>query len=263
MKKVFKKSDVKSGMLLKTRNGMYFTVVDAMVTVDDKVGLAAVSGSKARNIYFPLDDYDDDLIFTEDLGDHVRNPDFDIVEVWGHTYPKFAMDNDTYDRPKLWVRPQPDGKKWDEMTDEEKDAACAKRDSCGECPYAKACDEENEDEDDDEVPCDDCKPDPKADVEEPDVAAALDDLRDECKDNPIAALFFEVFGDDLPDGHADYILGKTDKNPERKAPEHGKKSLAEQLYDSDKELANDGVSVMERDIALLAAMYAACGNQKD
>lgn len=246
MKNVFKKSDVKSGMLVKAKNGMCFTVVDAMVTVDDEVGLAVVSDT--NNKYFPLDNYNDDLIFTNNLGVPVPDPDLDIVEVWGHTYPKFAMDNDTYERAQLWSRPELDDKKWGEITDEEKDAVCAKHDSCGECPYAKACDGDCEDEDEDE---------------EKDVAAVLDELRDECKDNPIAALFFEVFGDDLPDGYADYILGKTDKNPEREAPEHGKKSLAEALYESDKELANKGVSVVERDIALLAAMHSTCGDHKD
>lgn len=254
MKNVFKKSDVKSGMLLKARNGMYFTVVDALVTVDDEVGLAVVSDT--NNKYFPLDNYNDDLIFTNNLGVPAHIPEYDIVKVWGHTYPRFAMDNNTRDRKELWVRPEPNDKKWDEMTDEEKDAICAMNDFCEDCPYAEDCDADDED---------DCKPDPEDDDEddEKDFAAVLDELRDECKDNPIAALFFEVFGDDLPDGHTDYILGKTDKNPKRKAPEHGKKSLAEALYESDKELAAKGVSVAERDIALLAAMYAACGNQKD
>lgn len=258
MMKVFKKSDIKSGMLVKTRNGEYFTVVNAKVTVDDKVGLAVVSGSNARNKYFPLDNYDDELIFAEDLGDPVRKPDYDVVEVWGHTYPKFAMDNDTYDRMLLWSRPEPNNKKWDEMTDEEKDAICEKHDSCGECPYAKACDADGEGEDED-----DCNPDPEDEDDEEDVAALLDKCRNDCKDDPLVAMIFEVLGDDLPEGHADYILGKTDKNPERKAPEHGKKSLAEQLYENDKELANDGVSVAKRDMALLAAMHIACGNHKD
>ena len=274
MTKVFKKSDIKSGMLVKTRNGEYFTVVDAKVTVDDKVGLAVVSGSNSRNKYFPLDNYDDELIFAEDLGVPVRNPDYDVVEVWGHTYPKFAMDNDTYDRMLLWSRPENNGKKWDEMTDEEKDAICEKQAFCGGCPYEKECDadgedkdkDEDEDEDEDEdieLSWDDYETKHKADVDEEDVAALLDKFRNECKDDPLAEMIFEVLGDDLPEGYVDYILGKTDKNPERKAPVCGKKSLAEQLYENDKELANDGVSVTERDMALLAAMHIACGNHKD
>lgn len=263
--KVFKKSDVKSGMLLKARNGMYFTVVDAIVTFDDKVGLAVVSD--ANNKYFPLDNYNDDLIFTNNLGVPANIPEYDIVKVWGHTHPKFVMDNSTRDREQLWVRPEPDNndKKWDEMTDEEKDAICENHDFCSGCPYEKECDADDEDEDEDvELSRDDYESKPKADEDdEKDVAAVLDELRDECKDNPIAAMFFEVFGDDLPDGHADYILGKTDKNPEREAPEHGKKSLAEQFYESDKEMANDGMSVIERDLALLAAMHIACSEHKD
>ena len=254
MKKVFKKSDVKAGMLLKTRNGEYFTVVGAKVTVDDKVGLAVVSGSNARNKYFPLDNYDDDLIFAKDIGNPVRKPDYDVVEVWGHTYPKFAMDNDTYDRTLLWSRPENNGKKWDEMTDEEKDVVCGKYDSCYECPYKKACYGDYQD---------DCSPDPEDEDDEEDVAALLDKCRNECKDDPLVAMIFEVLGDDLPEGYANYILGKTDKNPEREAPVCGKKSLAEQLYENDKELANDGVSVTERDMSLLAAMHIACGDHKD
>lgn len=266
MTKVFKKSGIKSGMLVKTRNGEYFTVVDAKVTVDDKVGLAVVSGSNSRNKYFPLDNYDDELIFAEDLGDPVRDPDYDVVEVWGHTYPKFVMDNDTYDRMLLWSRPENNGKKWDEMTDEEKDAICEKHDFCDGCPYEKECDadadgeDEDEDEDEDvELSWDDYETKHKADEDdEEDVAALLDKCRNECKGDPLVAMIFEVLGDDLPEGHADYILGKTDKNPER-----DKKSLAEALYESDKELAAKGVSVVERDIALLAAMHSACGDHKD
>lgn len=263
MKKVFKKSDVKSGMLVKTRNGMYFTVVDAMVTVDDEVGLAVVSGSNANNRYFPLDDYNDDLLFANDLGDDCRKHDYDIVEVWGHTYPKFAMDNSTYDRAPIWIRtetdvPDPNAKKWDEMTDEEKDAVCEKHDSCGECSYEKECDADGEDEDED-----DYKPKPKADEDEPDIATTLDELREMCKDDPLSTTIFEVLGRDLPKSHFDYILGKTDKNPEREAPVCGKKSLAEALYERDKKMAEDGVSVAERNIALLAAMYSSFEGRKD
>lgn len=146
MKNVFKKSDVKSGMLVKARNGMFFTVVDAMVTFDGEVGLAVVSNDS--NKYFPLDNYNDDLIFTNNLGFPGNIPEYDIVKVWGHTYPKFAMDNNTRDRKELWVRPKPDdnAKKWDEMTDEEKDAICEKHDFCSGCPYEKECSAEGEDD---------------------------------------------------------------------------------------------------------------------
>lgn len=254
MKNVFKKSDVKSGMLVKARNGMYFTVVDAMVTVDDEVGLAVVSD--ANNTYFPLDNYNDDLIFTNNLGVVARKPEFDIVKVWGHTYPKFAMDNNTCDRTPLWSRPETDdnAKKWDEMTDEEKDAICEKHDFCSGCPYEKECDADGEE---------DCKPDPTADVEA-EVAKLLDELREERKDNPLAAMIFKALGGGLPEGYSDYVLGKTDKNPELAAPMGcGNKSLAEQLYEKDKELSDAGVSVLERDIALLTTMHSACGDHKE
>lgn len=266
MKKVFKKSDLKSGMLVKVKNGTYFTVVDAFVTTDDDVGLAVVSGSNANKKYFPLDNYNDDLLFANDLGDDCRKPDYDIVEVWGHTYPKFAMDNSTYDRKPLWIRTESDDndKKWDEMTAEEKDSICEKHAFCEDCPYEKECSGDCEKEPaDDEVSRDDYEHKHKMGVDEPDIATMLDELRGICEENAGLSIVFEVMADEFPKSHADYILGKTDKNPERKAPEHGKKSLAEQLYESDKEMANDGMSVAARDIALLAAIHAACVDSKD
>lgn len=145
MKKVFKKADVKAGMLLKTANGDCYTVIPCFVTVHDEVGLALVEGAKHSARYFPLDNYNDDLLYTNDLGIEVRNSDYDAVEVWGHTYPMHAMDNDTRNRKLLWKRCEPDGKNWDEMSDQEKDIECDKYDSCEDCPHEKGCDGDIED----------------------------------------------------------------------------------------------------------------------
>lgn len=146
MKKVFKKADVKAGMLLKTANGDCYTVIPSLVTVHDDVGLALVEGAKHSARYFPLDNYNDDLIYTNNIGSEARNTNLDVIEVWGYTYPMHAMDNDTRNRELLWKRCEPEGKNWDEMSDEEKDAICEKYDFCEGCPHEKGCDGDIEDD---------------------------------------------------------------------------------------------------------------------
>lgn len=269
MKKINSVNDITSGMLVTLRNGSKMTVVTTTIYGNmDKccTGLslfAPAVGEDGKDEYWPLSEYDSEFkckhsflngIFEEyDLSDALKLPlpDLDIVQVWSCTCPSNAFANTTKDRELLWSDPSYKAKTWDELTEEEKDAECCKYDDCRDCPHNnKGCgDPEDEDEEEDE--------DDKAKAD-----ALLDELREECKDNPLASLTFKALSDGLPKGHADYILGKTDKNPERKAAGHGDKSLAEQLYEKDKELAAEGVSVLERDIALLTAMRSACGDEK-
>ena len=260
MKKVNSVKDITSGMLVTLRNGNKMTVVTTTLYGNmDKccTGLAlfAPKGSGYNEAaYWPLSEYSDDFKCKSKLiARIVTIPELDIVQVWSCTCPCNAFATTTEDRELLWSDPTYDAKTWDEFTEEEKDAECSKHEDCCDCPYNNnGCgdpDDEFEDESDEEP--------------EDDLAALLDELREKCKDNTLAALIFKVLGDDLPDGHADYILGKTDKNPEHKAPQYGDKSLAEQLYENDKKLADAGVSVVERDIALLAAMHSACSDHKD
>lgn len=279
MKKINSVKDITSGMLVTLRNGDKMTVVTTTIYGNmDKccTGLslfAPAVGEDGEDEYWPLSEYDSEFeckhklfggFFDEDDDDDamkVHIPELDIVQVWGCTYPKLAFANTTEDRELLWSDPSYKAKTWDELTEEEKDAECSKHEDCHDCPYDnKGCDDIDYKH---YEPCGDCKPDPTAEPEEPDVAGLLDEIREECKDNPLAAMIFEALGDDLPEGHADYILGKTDKNPERKVPAYGNKSLAEQLYEQDKKLAENGLSIVERDLALLAAMHAACGDKKD
>lgn len=287
MKKINSVKDITSGMLVTLRNGNKMTVVTTTVYGNmgskmDKcrTGLALFGpalGKDGDDEYWPMSEYYSDFKCKhnewawrtggEDVPDFMKVPlpDLDIVQVWSCTYPSNAFANTTEDRVLLWSDPSYTAKGWDERTEEEKDAECDKHADCHDCPYDnKGCN------DPDYEPCEPCKPDPKEDVDKPeaedaaDVAALLDELREECKDDPLGTLIFKALSDGLPDEHIDYILGKTDKNPARKAPQgYGKKSLAEQLYEKDKELANEGVSVMNRDLALLTAMYAACGGHKD
>lgn len=289
MKKINSVKDITSGMLVTLRNGNKMTVVTTTLYGNmDKccTGLSLFGpgvNEDGEDGYWPLSEYTSDfkckhnvlsiLFDDDDISDALKvpMPDLDIVQVWSCTCPSNAFANTTEERVLLWSDPSYEAKGWDELTEEEKDAECAKHEDCPDCPYHnKGCnDYDYEPRYDDDGPCGDCKPDPKADVGEPeaedanDVANLLDEIREECKDNPLATMIFKALGDDLPEGHADYILGKTDKNPERKAAWDGKKSLAEQLYEKDKELAADGVSMLERDIALMAAMREVYGGHKD
>lgn len=272
MKKINSVKDITSGMLVTLRNGNKMTVVTTTLYGNmDKcyTGLALFSpalGEDGDDKYWPMSEYDSDFKCKHSFSDmlldddsHVVKipfPDLDIVQVWSCTCPCNAFANTTEDRELLWSDPSYTAKGWDELTEEEKYAECDKHEDCRDCPYDnKGCgDSEAEDEDEDK------------DEDEDDKAKAavlLDELREECKDNPLASMIFKVLGDDLPDGHADYVLGKTDKNPERKAALDGKKSLAEKLYEHDKKLADEGMSIVNRDIALLAAMHTVCGNHKD
>lgn len=291
MKKINSVKDITSGMLVTLRNGTKMTVVTTTVYGNmDKccTGLALFGpgvGEDGKDEFWPLSEYDSEFkcqhsflngIFEEyDLSDTLKLPfpDLDIVQVWSCTCPSNAFANTTEERVLLWSDPSYKAKGWDELTEEEKDAECEKHEDCRDCPYDNKGCNDFEAEDDDEVSRDNyepkTKPDPKADVGEPeaedadDVANVLDELREECKDNPLAMMIFLLHGGDLPEDHIDYVLGKTDKNPARKAAGHGNKSLAEQLYEKDKELADAGVSVVERDLGLLVAMHAACGGHKD
>lgn len=287
MKKINSVKDITSGMLVTLRNGTKMTVVTTTLYGNmDKccTGLSLFGpgvNEDGEDWYWPMSEYNSDFKYKHNLfswlhdeyvDDSVMDevkipfPDLDIVQVWSCTCPSNAFANTTEGRELLWADPSYKAKAWDELTEEEKDAECDKHEDCNDCPYDnKGCN----DPDDvpcgnpDYVPCDDCKPDPTADVDKPDVAVLLDELREECKDNPIASIIFKALSDDFADGHVDYILGKTDKNPERNAAGYGEKSLAEQLYEKDKELADAGVSVLERDIALLSAMHKACGDHED
>lgn len=270
MKKVNSVKDITSGMLVTLRNGNKMTVVTTTVYGEmDKcctvLSLFAPKGSGvAGAAYWPLSEYSDDFKYKSKLLDDffdngsalvaraVTIPKLDIVQVWSCTCPCNAFANTTEDRELLWSDPSYKAKDWDELTDEEKDAECCKHEDCRDCPY-------------DNKGCND--PDDEAEEEVKkggtDVASLLDELRKECKDNPLGGLFFKLLGDDLPDDYVDYVLGKSDKNPARKAPQCGDMSLAEKLYENDKELAADGVSIVERDIALLAAMRSALGGHKE
>lgn len=285
MKKINSVKDITSGMLVTLRNGSKMTVVTTTIYGNmDKccTGLSLFApgvGEDGDDEYWPLREYSDDfkckhnglswLFGGDDIPDAMKVclPDLDIVQVWSCTCPCNAFANTTEGRELLWSDPTYEAKGWDELTEEEKDAECEKHEDCPDCPYNNKGCNDFEAEDDDEVSCGDCKPDPKADVGEPeaedadDVANVLDELREECKDNPLATMIFKALGGDLPEGHADYILGKTDKNPERKTAGHGNKSLAEQLYEKDKELAAEGVSIVERDLGLLVAMHKVCGDK--
>lgn len=287
MKKINSVKDITSGMLVTLRNGSKMTVVTTTLYGNmDKccTGLSLFGPGADRDgedMYWPLSEYDSEFkcqhsflngIFEEyDISDALKLPfpELDIVQVWSCTCPSNAFANTTEDRELLWSDPSYTPKGWDELTEEEKHAECDKHDDCHDCPYDnKGCNDFDFDADPDDEPCGDCKPDPTADVGEPeaedadDVANLLDKLREECKDNPLGTMIFKALGGDLPEAHSDYILGKTDKNPERKSAVGGNKSLAEQLYEKDKELAAEGVSVLERDIALLTAMRSACGDEK-
>ena len=273
MKKVNSVKDITSGMLVTLRNGKKMTVVTTTLYGNtDKccTGLAlfAPGGSEdGTDDYWPLSEYSDDFsckpgIFPMLIDDKIWDdlnipvPDHDIVQVWGCTCPKNAFANITEDRELLWSDPSYKTKTWDELTDEEKDAECSKHEDCRDCPY-----DNNVCDDPDDEPEDDSEDEPEKD--ESDVGDALDELRKLCEDNPLGCLLFKLLDADLPDEYTDYVLGKSDKNPARKAHQYGDKSLAEQLYENDKKLAADGVSVAERDIALLAAMHMACGDHKD
>lgn len=279
MKKINSVKDITSGMLVTLRNGDKMTVVTTTLYGNmDKccTGLslfAPAVGEDGEDEYWPLSEYDGEfkckhntfawLCDSEDIPDAMKAciPELDIVQVWSCTCPKNAFANTTEDRELLWSDPSYNPKTWDELTEEEKDAECSKYEDCHDCPYDnKGCDDVDYEH---YEPCGECKPDPTDEPEEPDVAALLDEIREECKDNPLVTMIFKALGDDLPEGHADYILGKTDENPERKAPLNANKSLAEQLYEQDKKLAENGVSILERDLALLADMYAVCGGKKD
>ena len=281
MKKIKYLKDITSGMLVTLRNGDKMTVVTTTVYGDmDKcctdLSLFGPGISKdGKDDYWPLSEYSDDfkckhnlffeLADDDDIADimKVSIPELDIVQVWSCTCPSNAFANTTENRELLWSDPTYKAKGWDELTEEEKNAECSKHEDCRNCPYDnKGCD------DPDNMPFDwddEDEPEDEEDEDEKDVAKLLDEIREECKDNPLAKLIFEALGNDLPEGHVDYVLGKTDKNPERKeagAPKYNDKSLAEQLYENDKKLADEGVSVIQRDIALLAAMHAACGDHK-
>ena len=269
MKKVNSVKDITSGMLVTLRNGQKMTVVTTAVYSNmDKccTGLALFApgaGEDGDDSYWPLSEYRGEFkckpatrlaLIDDEIWDGLRVslPEYDIVQVWSCTCPRNAFANTTEDRELLWSDPSYKAKDWDELTEEEKDAECSKHEDCRDCPYDnKGCD------DPDDVP------EEEPEKEESDVAYALDELRKLCKDNPIGALLFELVGVDLPDEYSDYVLGKSDKNPARKAPQYGDKSLAEKLYENDKELAADGVSVVERDIGLLAAMRSAFGGSKE
>ena len=264
MKKVNSVKDITSGMLVTLRNGNKMTVVTTTLYGEmDKcctaLSLFAPNGNgDGGEAYWPLSEYSDDFKCKSKLiARIVTIPELDIVQVWSCTCPCNAFDNTTEDRELLWSDPSYETKTWDELTDEEKDAECGKYDDCRDCPYDnKGCDDY-----DYRIPKDEPEEEPEKGA--PGVAFQLDELRKLCKDDPIGSLVFKVFGGDLPDEYADYILGKSDKNPVRKAPTFGDKSLAEQLYENDKELAADGVSIVERDIALLAAMRLAFGDSKE
>lgn len=269
MKKVNSVKDITSGMLVTLRNGHKMTVVTTTVYGNiDKcctdLALFAPGGAKdGTDDYWPLSDYSDDFkrkhntfpaVIDGEIWDGLRVsvPEYDIVQVWSCTYPKNAFANTTVGRELLWSDPNYKTKTWDELTEEEKDAECGKHEECRDCPYDnKGCDDTDD------------EPEEEPEKKETDVASLLDELRKECKDNPLDGLVFKVFGSDLPKEYSDYVLGKSDKNPARKAPTFGDKSLAKQLYENDKKLAADGVSVVERDIALLAAMRSVSGDHKE
>lgn len=269
MKKVNSVNDITSGMLVTLRNGKKMTVVTTTVYGNmDKccTGLslfAPGTSEDGSDDYLPLSEYSDDfkckpntlsaLIFDKSWDITIVSiPEYDIVQVWSCTCPSNAFANTTEDRELLWSDPSYKAKAWDELTDEEKDIECSKHEDCRDCPHDnKGCDDPNDEPDDE----------PKKD--ETEVASMLDELRKACNDNPFGSLVFKVFGGDLPEEYVDYVLGKSDENPARKSPQYGDKSLAEQLYENDKELAADGVSIVERDIALLAAMRSAFGDSKE
>lgn len=281
MKKINSVKDITSGMLVTLRDGTKMTVVTTTLYGNmDKccTGLSLFGpavGEDGDDEFWPMTEYDSDFkckhkVFSGPFDEYdddgamkIHLHDLDIVQVWSCTCPSNAFANNTEDRELLWADPSYKAKTWDELTEEEKDAECEKHEDCSDCPYNNKGCNDFEAEDDDEVPCGDCKPSHDDKDDEPDVAALLDELREECKDNPIASLIFMALSDGLPEGHSDYILGKTDKNPERKTPLCATKSLAEQLYEKDKELADAGVSILERDIALLAAMHNVCGDHKN
>ena len=278
MKKVNSVKDITSGMLVTLRNGNKMTVVTTTLYSEMDKCCTALSlfapgtSEDGSDDYWPLSEYSDDFkckhsmlpaSIDDEIWDapYISLPKYDIVQVWSCTCPCNAFANTTEYRVLLWSDPNYEAKTWDELTEEEKDAECSKHENCCDCPYNNNGCGDPEDEFEEE-PDDEFEEESEEEPED-DLAALLDKVREECKDNPLATLIFKVLGDDLPDGHAEYVLGKTDKNPERKAPQYGDKSLAEKLYENDKKLADAGVSVVERDIALLAAMHAACNDHKD
>lgn len=280
MKKINSVKDITSGMLVTLRNGDKMTVVTSTIYGNmDKccTGLslfAPAVDEDSDDEYWPMSEYTDDFkcehnlfggLFDDKdiwLTSKVPLPELDIVQVWSCTCPSMAFANTTEERVLLWSDPTYKAN-WDELTEEEKNAECSKYDDCRDCPYDnKGCYDQDDWDDEDEPDDDD---DDEGEENEKDIADLLDELREACNKNAIISLLFASLADGLPDRHTDYILSKTDKNPERKdtgAPDDDGKSLAEKLYENDKELADDGVSVLERNIALLAAMHAACGDKK-
>lgn len=145
MKTTFKKSDLKPGMLVETADGSVLTVVNAIVSPMGEINLALVGQSpKSENspyeydVWFPVNNLDDDLKHTNNMGERDVDHGKDVIKVYALTYPAFAMDNSIAAREVLWSRSN-DEKKWGEMSYDEKNEFCNCT-SCGYCKYEKECD---------------------------------------------------------------------------------------------------------------------------
>lgn len=257
MKKINSLKDIESGMMVTLRNGKNMTVVTCKkfwgAEGETSLALYCNKGDYGEPEYCPLAVFNDDFTYNLDQ----NCDDHDIVRVWGQTTPSHAFDNTSEGRDVLWSVGLPSGssKKWSSMTEDEKDAVCDKYEDCKDCPYNL-----------DELSCGDPDEEEAADDDTEDTddeAALLDEVKKAYENNPIASTLIDIFKDELPPEHVAYICGETEVNPVKAAKEEkvaadDEMSLAEKLYREDERLKAEGLSLRDRDLALMLAMHAAC-----
>lgn len=230
MNKNFTLNDLDAGMLVKLRNGNFFTVMKGVVNSDGLVGLFLVGPEESGRFlnglntdYYPIySNYNDDL--TAKNVPEMRK-DEAIDEVWGYTCPIRALCNSTTDRELVWKR------------------------------EVEGCAEQSENEVGDEK---------TSEPKKEEMASAIYEVREAYKNlpNDFAKLIIDVMLEDLPKEHVAYIKGETDVNPftdssEEEDTSSAKKSLADLLSEADTKMTKDGFSVEERNSALVAAVVAA------
>lgn len=83
MRETFKKSDLKTGMIVEFRNGNRYTVMLNTVNTADKAVDVLISAENSLS-WMPLHDYNDDLRchFEDDRGNIQEDDDYDIVKVY-------------------------------------------------------------------------------------------------------------------------------------------------------------------------------------
>jgi hypothetical protein len=94
-----KKSDLKTGMLVKTRGGSYGLV---MINTASGKDCIVSNGEGDDKSWFPLTSLEEDLKYSK--GKYSDNSDSDIVEVWGWSSNMKAASLSTEGRDLLWKR---------------------------------------------------------------------------------------------------------------------------------------------------------------